>query len=381
VNTLLFVGHTANVPALRTLARLFGEHTRVFGGEAFTTFVSAREIISRELEKIDWFSGPIDDRADYLTKSYMPFLLAGPNHTLRREHIVARVAAARARLGELEALLKEESDSDRALARFLFRHLCKVELNAKEVDWLLRYRRFGQPMILLPKLLRNTLLRPLHDELQARRLHFLQRIEDAGEPLADSWFDIIWFQTATLSFYPRKALETLRKQPELQMQIRDELSLPSEQRVKTRALVHEMLRIHGRIASTNYVEAGRVRIALLASAVVDPARYRNPNKVDLSRDHSDTLAFSGPAPTRKCPGELFAPDAMAAIVAHEVRAGWLEQQRPTVRSGNGAGHPQSDRPRGVFPQQDIAQLPGMLNSGLPDQSQAAGERQGSAAGP
>lgn len=327
VNTALFISHTANLPSLRGLSAIFGDRLRVFGGETFTSFLDVHDLMAREPEKIDWFSGPIDNRADYLTKSYMPFLVAGPNHKLRREHIVGRVAQAHKRLDDLEALLDQETSPDRALARFLFRHFCRVELNGQEVDWLLEYRRLGQPLVLLPKVVRSTILRALHEKLQEHRLHFLKRIEEAGEPIADSWFDAIWFNSATLSFYPQKALETLKARPDLQLVIRDEVSLPAGQRPKTRALIHEMLRIYGRIASTNYVEQGKVKIALLATAVVDPARYKNPLEVDLSRDHSDTLAFSGPAVTRKCPGELFAPDAMATIVAHSVGKGWLEQNK------------------------------------------------------
>jgi hypothetical protein len=211
------------------------------------------------------------------------------------------------------------------LARFLFRHLAKVELDDTEVDWFLEFRRRAQPMVLLPKLLRTTLLKGVHDQLQQRRLYFLKRIEDAGEQIADSLFDAIWFNAGTVGFYPKKAIELLQKQPELQAPIRDEVPLPPGKRPLTRALIHETLRIFGRIASTNHVEQGRVRIALLATAVVDPSRYHNPLEVDLSRDHSDTVIFAGPAPTRKCPAELFAPDVMATIVAQRVRSGALDQ--------------------------------------------------------
>jgi hypothetical protein len=325
VNTLLFVAHTQNVPSLRALHSLFGARLRVFGGETFGGFSELRELIAREPEKIDWFSGPIDDRADYLTKGYVPFLLAGPNHTLRRKRIAERIAKAHLALDDLETLLATDSDNDRVLARFLFRHLVKVELDDTEVDWFLDFRRRAQPMVLLPKALRTTLLKPVHDLLLERRLYFLARIEDAGERMADSWFDALWFNAGTVGFYPKKAIELLQKQPELQAPIRDEVALPPGKRPLTRALIHETLRIFGRIASTNHVEQGRVRIALLATAVVDPARYHNPLEVDLNRDHGDTLIFAGAAPTRKCPAELFAPDVMATIVAQRVRSGALDQ--------------------------------------------------------
>jgi hypothetical protein len=59
--------------------------------------------------------------------------------------------------------------------------------------------------------------------------------------------------------------------------------------------------------------------------VTDPKRYHRPLEVDLNRDNSDTLAFAGTAPTRKCPADLFAPDLMATVVAQRVRSGALEQ--------------------------------------------------------
>jgi hypothetical protein len=332
-NAVLFVTHTQNLPTLRGLHDLLGSRMRVFGGETLATFDEARGLMAREPEKIDWFSGPLQDRADYLTKSYMPFLLAGPNHRLRREHIVGKVAQAWSKLSDLEALLdEEEEDADRALVRFMFKQFCAVELDPNEVSWFLDFKRRAQPLVLLPKLLRNTLLRSTHEELTERRLYFLKRIEAAGEPIADSWFDVLWFNAATLWFYPEKALEHLKAEPRLQPPVRDEVLLPPGQRHKTRALIQEMLRIHGRIASTNYVEQGHVRVALLATAVVDPVRYNDPLKVDLSRDHSDTIAFSGPAPTRKCPAEKFAPDAMAAVVAQRVRTGALERLKVRGRS-------------------------------------------------
>jgi hypothetical protein len=323
INTTLFVAHTQNLPSLRGLHAILGDRMRLFGGEALTSFNDARAIMAREPEKIDWFSGPLQDRADYLTKGYMPFLMKGPNHTLRREHIMRGIARAHRKLAELEVLLDQEVSIDHAITRFLFRHLCGVELEPTEVDWFLDFKRRAQPLVLLPKLVRSTVLKRQHEALQARRLYFLQRIEAQGEPIADSWFDVIWFNAGTLGFYPQKALEALEANPALEAAVRDELALSPDERVRTRALIHEVLRIHGKIASTNYVEEDRVKIALLATAVVDPARYDDPLKIDLSRDHSDTLVFSGPAPTRKCPAELFAPDLMATVVAQRVRSGVL----------------------------------------------------------
>jgi hypothetical protein len=328
------------VPILRALHGVLGNRLRVFGGETMTSFADVSGLMAREPEKIDWFAGPVDDRADYLSKSYVPFLLAGPNHSLRREHIRARVAKAYTHLDDLEQLLHEEGDVERALARFLFRQLCSVELDQSEVDWFLEFRKGAQQLFLLPKWIRTTVLKSTHERVTARRLHFLQRIE-AVEPIADSWLDAIWFNAATLGFYPEKALEALRKYPRLRAPILDELNLPAGQRPKTRALIHEILRIYGRLPSTNHVEQGRVRIALLATAMVDPFRYHDPYEIDLTRNHGDALAFAGAAPNRKCPAEHFAPDIMATVVAYRVREGWL--QRPSSgtehrgkSSGNGA---------------------------------------------
>lgn len=320
-NTAVFAAHTQGIPTLRTLHRLLGRRMRVFGGETFTSFKEVSELMARESEKIDWFSGPLADRADYLTKGYVPFLLEGPNHELRRKHILGKVARAHANLAELDPLLDAGPDAEHAIARFLFQQFCSLELDDDELRWFLEFKRRAEPLVLMPKLLRMTVLRELHESLQTTRRYFMERIESTGEPIADSWFDVIWFNAGTLSFYPEKALETIRAEPAMRPLIQDEAFLSPEQRPKTRALIHEMLRIHGKIASTNYVEQGKVRIALMTTAVVDPERYQDPLRVDLDRDHSDTLAFAGPSPSRKCPADRFAPDLMAAVVAHAIRQG------------------------------------------------------------
>lgn len=324
VNLVLFVAHNANPATLRVLSAFSGDRFRVFGGEAATKFFAARELMAEENEKIDWFSGPVQDRADYLTKSYVPFLMTGPNHALRRKHIVGRVAEAHARLDDLEALLRQEHDHERALARFLFRHFGRIELSDIELEEHFYFRRWAAPMMLLPKKVRTTVLRRQHERLRAYRLRMLQRMEDAGETIADSLFDVIWFNAGTMGFYPVKAIEALRRQPELQPVVRAEVDLAPDQRTKTRALIHEILRINSRIPSTNYVRHGKVEIALIATAAIDPVRYERPREILLDRDHEDVVAFSGSAKNRGCPAERLAPDIMACVVAQKIRAGELD---------------------------------------------------------
>jgi hypothetical protein len=298
---------------------------RLFGGTVHGTFASARALMAEEQEKIDWFSGPVQDRTDYLTKSYVPFLLEGPNHALRRRQIIGRVAQTHARLSDLEALLASEKDHERALARFLYRHFARVELSDEDVTAHLDFRENARALTLLPRWVRRTFMRRTHERVRAFRSRMLRRIEDAGEPIGDSWFDVIWFNSGTLGYYPEEAVRTLKARPDLRPIIEAEVGLPAGERPKTRALVHETLRIHTKIASTNYLKDGKVSVALIATATVDPARYERPYEVDLDRDHSDAVAFSGSAPNRGCPGERFAPDAMACVVAHMVRTGALEK--------------------------------------------------------
>ena len=339
VNTLMFAAQTQDVPALRVLHRIMGQRMRVFGGDTLTSFADVQELMAREPEKIEWFAGPIDDRADYLTKGYMPFLLDGPNHEMRRKHIVGRIADAHRQLSELDTLLDESPDADHAIVLFLFRHLCSVELDASEVAWFLEYKQLARPLLLLPKVLRHTLLRERHELAQHRRLYFLERIERASQPIADTWFDVIWFNSGTLGFYPAKALQVIDKDPSLRLMIEDEVSWAIEDRLRTRALIHEVVRIYGKIASTNYFEDGKVRIALIPTASVDPQRYQDPFKVDVTRDHSDTVVFAGPAPTRSCPAEHFAPDLMATVLAHSVRSAMSRTRTRESLGGSNAGSP------------------------------------------
>ncbi len=334
VNLMLFASHVespiAHTP-LRVLAApfRFPFYLPVFGGLAFTEFNDVRELMLLDLEKLDWFSGPIDDRADYLTKGYVPFLLAGSNLQRRREVITRGVIKAYQNLKDLETLLDAEKGltkehADRAIVRFMFKSFFGVDLETEEVDRLLEYREQAAPMVFLPKLLRTTVLRGVHKKLQESRLYFLKRIEATGMPFADSWFDTVWWFNRALGFYSEQALYELRRNPALQPPIRSEINQDPFSRPSTRALVHEMLRIRNQDPSTNYVQWRAVRVALIASAAVDPARYVEPYKVDLTRNHDDTVVFAGPSPTRHCPAQKFAPDLMATIVAHRVRNGWLE---------------------------------------------------------
>jgi cytochrome P450 len=324
VNLVLFAVHVQRPQTLRTVAAWRGDHFRLFGGTAYTNFHEVRALVAAEGEKLDWLSGPLSNRAEYLTKSHMPFLLNGPNHEARRKEIVRRVAIAHGKLDDLEALLREEADHERALARFLFRHLGHLEITPKETTDYLEFRSAAQVLTLLPSWFRSTVMRSRHQKARAFRERMLQRLEGANDGFADTFFDAIWFNAGTMGGYPPRALTHLKKRTDLVPLLRNELNLPAGQRPKCRAMINEMMRIELRIASTNYVRDGdQVEIALLATAVVDPNRYPDPMKVDLDRDHSDALAFAGAAPTRGCPSEKFAPDVMATVLAHLIRRGDL----------------------------------------------------------
>ncbi len=323
-NLLLFIRHNLKPETLRKLHVRKGDNMRIFGGRAHTSFSAVRALMAEENEKIDWFAGPLDDRADYLTKSYVPFLGEGPNHTLRRREIIGGVARAHAQLADLEDLLAKEKDHERALARFLYRHFAKIELTDADVDAHLDFRENARVLTLLPLWFRKTLLRGKHAKVKTFRTAMLKRMDAAGVSIADSWFDVIWFNSGTLGFYPEKAIETLKERKDLQPVIFAEVDLPAGQRPKTRALIHEMLRIYTKIPSTNYVKNGdQVEIAVIATASVDPEKYPDPYKVDLDRDHSDAIGFSGVSQNRGCPGEKFAPDAMASVVIDKIRKGAL----------------------------------------------------------
>lgn len=317
-NFRVFIGHVGDVNTLRKMREQMGDGFSLFGGTAVCGHSEVKELMAREPDKVDWFYGPMQDRNDYFASTYMPFLQKGPEHTERRRHILGRVAEASQKLADFEALLAADPQPARALNRFLFRHLAGIELTDAEHERIMDYRKWAAPLSLLPKWMRSTVLLAAHRRVTATRQHFLERFAAVGLPFAENYFDILWFNSATLAFYPEKAIEALRAQPELLAAVKPESALLAGERPKTRALIHEMLRIHSRIASVNYRVGEEVKIAVIATATVDPARYPRPLEVDLGRDHSDAVSFAGPSPVRSCPGQFLAPDLMACVITHHV---------------------------------------------------------------
>lgn len=319
-NLRLFLGHVRNVGTLRGIHQKKGEGFSLFGGTAVCSHANVRDLMAREPEKVDWFYGPMEDRGDYFAPTYLPFLQKGANHTERRDHISGRVRTAEQNLAELDGLLDADADPERALNRFLFRRLAGIELTDDEHARIVDYRKWAAPLSLLPKWVRLTAFGRHHRRVLASRAVFLDRFAAVGLPFAENYFDVLWFNTATLGFYPGKALEALAADPALHVLVAPEATMPVGQRPKTRALIHEMLRIHSRIASVNYRVDNEVKIAVIATATVDPVRYPRPLEIDLGRDHSDAVSFAGPSPTRSCPGQNLAPEMMAAVVASALRS-------------------------------------------------------------
>jgi hypothetical protein len=322
-NLRLFVKHVSDVGTLRRLTAEKGDGYAIFGGKAVTTFADVTALMKRNPDKVAWFYAPVDRLSDYFTEGYMPFQAHGPDHLARRSAIVARNAMAHGRLGELESLLAASPDADTALLRFFFRTMVDLEISDEEVQRVLDYRKWAAPLSLLSPWIRRSAFAMPHRRMAAHRAHFLARLTAAKVLHADSWWDVLWFQSATLSFYPERALEALRAQPALQAAITAELANAPSARPSTRALVLEVMRLHCRIASANYREGGEVKIAMLPVACMDPARYAKPEEIDLTRDQSDALAFAVSSP-RGCPAHALAPDMMAAVVAHRVRTGALD---------------------------------------------------------
>jgi hypothetical protein len=318
-NFRLFVKHVGDVRTIRALYESHGDGFSLFGGAATCSHAGVTELMKQEPRKVPWFYGPIQEREDYFSAGYMPFLQKGDDHTARRASIFRRVDAALSHLDELDALLDQDSNVDRCMARYLFKHLGHSELSDAEFEDLAYYRKWAAPMVLLPAWFRRSAMMLQHGKLIPIRDRFRAKLTQAGVEFPDSTFDMLWFNTATLGFYPTKAIETLQAQPRLVEEIRSESSAPPLTRKKSQALIHEMLRIHSKIASVNYEVDGEVKIAVIATATVDPVRYERPLEVDLSRDHSDAVSFAGPSPTRSCPGASLAPAMMACAVARHLR--------------------------------------------------------------
>jgi hypothetical protein len=317
-NLKIFIKHVQNVQTLRKMLSQKGDHFSLFGGTACGTHAEVRALMEREPEKVDIFCGPLADRADYLTKNYVPFLQMDANHAARREHILMQSTEAQRHLGDLETLLKETNPTS-AILKFMFRHLVGLELSEVEVEMILFFRKWGAPLTLLPKWMRTGLLGSKHRELTRIRSHFLDRFAATGIPFSESYFDVLWFNSATLPHYAESAVKYLKQHPDVKDLIESEADLEPRYRVRTRALVMEMVRLECKIASVNYRDDDAIKIALIVTAVVDPQRYENPLEVKLDRDYSDSVSFAGPSPHRSCPGMDLSLDIMSCVVANSLR--------------------------------------------------------------
>jgi cytochrome P450 len=162
-------------------------------------------------------------------------------------------------------------------------------------------------------------LKSKFSRMVAIRKRLLDRFTAAGNPYPDSCMEAIWFNSGTLGFYPEKALAHLAADPALRAAIEPEIEAAPTERPKMQALMMEMMRLHSRIASVNYLVDGKPTFALIATAVLDPVRFPDPEKVDLTRDHSDSVSFALPSPHRSCPGAALAPEVMAAVLSHLLR--------------------------------------------------------------
>ena len=290
----------------------------MFGGKAKCPFHANKELMEGGLKKLDYLAFPTKDTADYYSKSFMLFLQDGPNHDRRREYLGGLVTKAHDRMDLLEAQLAANEDVEIALVKFLFEALIDLKVDDEVAGEILAYRKLAAPLSLLPHWLRRSVFRAQHRKLLGIKHAMMKRIEAAGHPIADNIFDMLWFNAVSLGFYPQKAVEAMQEDAALREAVVAELDAGPRERLKTRALVLEMTRLYPRIASINYEDSDGVQIAMIPTGNVDPKRYKNPRKIDLERDHSDSLTFAMPS-KRPCLAWDFAPDIMAAVVAHLVR--------------------------------------------------------------
>jgi hypothetical protein len=315
----ILLAHVRNPATLREMWKARGEGFPLFGGEAVCSFANVKGLMEREPEKLPGIYCPMEDEETFFSQGYMPFLQKNPNHAARRAYVIERVEGARARLPEMEALLRGEPSEEHAIAHFLLLTLGGIEPTAQEVDDMVFFRKHGPILAFFPRWLRDTVLRSKYQRAIAIRKQLLDRFTAAGNSFPDTCMEAIWFNAGTLGFYPEKALDAVKQDAALAAEITPEIGAEPQSRPKMRALIMEMLRLHSRIASVNYLVDGKPTIALIATAVMDPARFENPEKVDLTRDHSDSVSFALPSPQRSCPGKDLAPEIMAAVLAHMLR--------------------------------------------------------------
>jgi hypothetical protein len=317
---VIFIKHVKNPETLRAMWKRKGDHFALFGGTAYCRHAEVRALMAREPEKVAGFCGPFDDTAAFFSAGYLPYLQKNANHAERRAHVIASSERARGRLDELDALLREGVETEAALATFLFRAFASINLTQAELRDLMFLRKWAPLLAILPRGFRNLLLKGKIREVQRIRAHFLDRLAAAGVPFADTYLEVLWFNSGTLGHYPALALDALRKDPALRAAVDAECALPPLQRRRTRALVMEVIRLKPKISSVNYLEQGEVKLAVIPCAGIDPERYDRPREIDLERNHDDAVWFAAPSPNRSCAGLALAPEMMACVVAHGARS-------------------------------------------------------------
>lgn len=315
----LLLAHVRNPSTLRKMWKAKGEGFPMFGGEAVCSFANVKAEMAKEPEKLAGIFAPMDGVETFFSQGYMPFMQKGPNHSSRRAFVIERVEQARQRLDLMEQLLKSSPSEEHAIADFLLQTLGGIQPNAQEVDDLVFFRKNGPILAFFPAWMRNTVFKKNYLRAISARKNLLDRMTAAGNVYPDTCMEAMWFNAGTLGFYPEKAVEACKADAALLAQIKPEIGAQPEARPKMKALIMEMLRIHSRIASVNYLDEGKVKIALIATAVADPQKFPNPEKVDLNHDHSDSISFAMPSPNRSCPGRELAPEVMAAVTAHLLR--------------------------------------------------------------
>lgn len=315
----ILLAHVRNPSTLRKMWKARGEGFPVFGGEAVCSFANVKGLMEKEPEKLAGIYAPMEDEEVFFSQGYMPFLQKNPNHASRRAYVIERVESARTRLGTLESILKSAPSEEHAIAQFLLMTLGGIEPTAQEVDDMVFFRKNGPILAFFPKWMRDTIFKKNYQRAISTRKNLLDKMTAAGNPYPDTCMEAMWFNAGTLGFYPEKAVAACEAGPALMALIKPEIAAPPSERPKSRALIMEMLRLHSRIASVNYLVDGKPKIALIATAVMDPERFPNPEKVDLTRDHSDSVSFALPSPNRSCPGKDLAPEVMAVVVAHLLR--------------------------------------------------------------
>lgn len=315
----IFLAHVRSPSTLRKMWKERGEGFALFGGRAVCSFANVKSLMEQEPEKLKGVFCPMEDEETFFSQGYLAFLQKDANHAARRAHVIERVEAARHRLALLEESLRTAPSPEHAISHFLLVTIGGIEPTSQEVDDMVFFRKHGPLLSFFPRWMRDTVMKKQYVRAQAVRKHLLDRFTAAGNVYPDTCMDAIWFNSGTLGFYPEKALDAVSKDPALMAAIRPEIDAAPEARPTMRALLMEVMRLHSRIASANYMVDGQPTFALIATAVMDPARFPDPEKIDLTRDHSDSVTFALPSPNRSCPGKDLAPEVMAAVLAHLVR--------------------------------------------------------------